>query len=100
MQGALGALRAPPAGGFATGSVDAAGLATQVLSSVSAARLSAQNAATYATARSSALTATGLQGGVDTDQQLQQLLVVEKAYAANAKVIQTADTMLQSLLEV
>lgn len=100
MQGALDALRAPPAGAFATGSIDASGLATQFLSTVSTARLSAQNAVTYATARSSALTAKGLQGGVDTDQQLQQLLVVEKAYAANAKVIQTADAMLQSLLGV
>ncbi|MBI1217195.1 MAG: flagellar hook-associated protein FlgK [Rhodobacteraceae bacterium] len=100
MQDALNALQSPASGAVATGSVDTAGLGSQVLSMVSTARLSAQNAASYAAARSSALTTQALQGGVDTDQQLQQLLVVEKAYAANAKVIQTADTMLQSLLEV
>lgn len=100
MQGALDALRVPASGGPASGSIDAPGFASRVLSSVSTARLSAQNAATYASARSATLSAQALQGGVDTDQQLQQLLTVEKAYAANAKVIQTADTMLQSLLEV
>lgn len=37
-------------------------------------------------------------GGVDTDQELQALLVIEKNYAANAKVIQTVDDMVSTLL--
>ena len=37
-------------------------------------------------------------GGVDTDQELQSLLVIEKNYAANAKVIQTVDEMIKTLL--
>ena len=35
---------------------------------------------------------------VDTDEELRRLLVVERAYAANARVLQTADEMLGALL--
>lgn len=38
--------------------------------------------------------------GVDTDTELQNLLVLEKAYAANAKVLKVADTLLRNLLEI
>jgi flagellar hook-associated protein 1 len=34
------------------------------------------------------------QDGVDTDQEMQMLLVIEKNYAANAKVIQTVNDMI------
>ncbi len=36
--------------------------------------------------------------GVDTDQELQKLLLIEQAYAANARVVQTADELLQLLI--
>jgi flagellar hook-associated protein 1 FlgK len=38
--------------------------------------------------------------GVDTDAELRNLLAIEKAYAANARVLQTADAMLALLLEI
>ncbi len=38
--------------------------------------------------------------GVDSDYEMQQLLLVEQAYAANARVISTADMMMQTLLEI
>jgi len=38
--------------------------------------------------------------GVDTDAELQKLLVIEQAYAANARVIETANQMIQRLLEI
>ena len=38
--------------------------------------------------------------GVDTDRELQDLLLVEQAFAANARVIQAADEMLAQLLEI
>ena len=38
--------------------------------------------------------------GVDTDYEMQQLLLVEQAYAANARVISTADQLIQTLLEI
>ena len=38
--------------------------------------------------------------GVDTDHEMQQLLMIEQAYAANARVISTADQLMQTLLEI
>jgi flagellar hook-associated protein 1 FlgK len=36
-----------------------------------------------------------LAAGVDTDQQLQSLLLIERAYGANAQVIKTVDSMIK-----
>lgn len=38
--------------------------------------------------------------GVDTDAEMQRLLLVERAYAANARVFQVIDDMLQNLLRI
>jgi flagellar hook-associated protein 1 FlgK len=38
--------------------------------------------------------------GVDTDEEMRQLLLIEKAYAANAQVLQVADQMLAELLSI
>lgn len=38
--------------------------------------------------------------GVDTDAEMQTMLRLEKAYAANAKVIQVVDTLMGRLLEI
>jgi len=38
--------------------------------------------------------------GVDLDQELQNLILIEQAYGANAKVIQVADRLVQRLLEL
>lgn len=40
------------------------------------------------------------EAGVDIDQQLQDLLLVEQAYAANARVIEVANQLLNRLLEL
>jgi len=40
------------------------------------------------------------QTGVDTDRELQELILVEQAFAANAQVISAADEMLRQLLEI
>ena len=40
------------------------------------------------------------QGGVDTDHEMQTLLLIEKAYTANAKVISVVNDLLQRLLEI
>lgn len=38
--------------------------------------------------------------GVDIDEQMQQLLLIEQAYSANARVIEVANLMLQRLMEI
>jgi flagellar hook-associated protein 1 FlgK len=54
----------------------------------------------FTTARWETLRVAELAGGVDTDQELQKLLQIEQAYAANARVIETADFLMQRLLEI
>ena len=36
--------------------------------------------------------------GVDTDAELQELMQVEQAYSANARVMQTMDELLKKLM--
>ncbi|MFV0244999.1 MAG: flagellar hook-associated protein FlgK [Qingshengfaniella sp.] len=50
-------------------------------------------------ARTDALTLKLQRDGVDTDQEMQRLLMIEQAYAANAQVIQSVETMLDRLME-
>ena len=38
--------------------------------------------------------------GVDSDREMSDLLLVEQAYAANARVLQTVDGLLRRLLEI
>jgi len=41
-----------------------------------------------------------LRGGVDTDQELQRLLEIETAYAANARIITAVEEMLDQLMRI
>lgn len=95
---ALGAARPVVSGGFMAGNRSFATLAADMLSGAAAQRLTSDSEASYAQARLTALSEMELQGGVDSDQELQTLLVVEQSYAANAKVIQSIDEMIQTLL--
>ena len=57
-------------------------------------------ATAFAAAKLTALTDLEAQNGIDTDQEMQALLTIEKHYAANARVIQTADEMLDILIRL
>lgn len=100
MQHALVAPRSPVSGQFMPGGRSFSLLAADLLSGVSTNRLSSDEGASFASAKSDALREQELGLGVDTDQQMQQLLLVEQAYAANAKVITSVDEMLQILLGI
>jgi len=63
-------------------------------------RLTLDQALTFASARQSELVNLELENGVDTDAELQRLLLVEQAYGANARMIQTIDEMMQALLRI
>ena len=100
LQTALTASRQPVSGNFLPGLRSFAGLNAEMLSAVGTARLSADAEASFSAAKSESLKVQELQGGVDTDREMQDLLQIEKAYAANAKVIQTVDEMLDLLLGI
>jgi len=63
-------------------------------------RLNAEQSQAFARSRFQELKLIEAESGVDTDQEMQKLLLVEQAYAANARVISTLDQMLQTLLEI
>lgn len=64
----------------------------------SSARITSENArAALTSTRETLANAESETIGVDTDQELQQLLLIEQAYAANAQVVRTAAAMLDEL---
>ncbi|MCT8331734.1 flagellar hook-associated protein FlgK [Albidovulum sediminis] len=97
---ALARTRVPASGNFIGAARSAAGLAADIASQIAGARLSAEAAGAHSAARQSALSDLELAGGVDTDAELQNLLLVEQAFSANARVIQTMDELIQQLLGI
>jgi flagellar hook-associated protein 1 len=100
LAGALNAQRQPVSGSFMAGERGFSTLAADLLSGVSGQRVQRDSAAAFSAASLTALQEIEAQDGVDSDQELQSLLQIEKAYAANAKVIQALDDMLQSLIGI
>lgn len=86
--------------GFTAGNRSFAVLTSDILSNASALRLSAQSEQSFSAARLTALTDLEAQNGIDTDQEMQELLVIEKNYAANAKVIQAVADMIDTLIRL
>ncbi len=98
---ALTELKAPPAGTGESGFLSAANIAANVTSSVGQARLTAETKLAASSARAQSLVEAELSvTAVDTDLELQKLLLIEQAFSANARVIQTADDMMRRLLEL
>jgi len=96
----MAALDQPVASGAGSAARGFAQTLADVSSGLSLQRQYAEDAATRNTAQASELTQQMLAQGVDTDAEMQRLLSVEQAYAANTRVIQTADAMLRRLLEI
>lgn len=99
----LTALTAPATtatGSFAGTDNTAGALADGFLSLISQQRQSAEATLSFAQAKNTALVTSELEGGVDTDQEMQTLLLIEQAYAANARVVQTVSDMLDTLMGI
>jgi flagellar hook-associated protein 1 FlgK len=95
MRSALETSRAPASSVFGPGVHSAASLISAFSGMLASTRGNAEQDMTFTAARLSELTQMQLADGVDTDQELQNLLILEQAYAANARVIQAADEMLE-----
>lgn len=98
LQAVLSAPRVPLSGSFIGAGRSFGGLASDLLSQVAGDRQVADQRQAFVAARQSALQDLHLQDGVDTDAELQNLLLVEQSYAANARVIQTIDDLIQQLI--
>ncbi len=93
-------LSAPISNGVDTIGFSAAGLAASKEAEIGLLRLSYDEELSFETSRWSSLKEAESADGVDTDYELQILLRIEQAYAANARVIQTVDTLMQRLMEI
>jgi flagellar hook-associated protein 1 FlgK len=100
MISALSQDRLPSSGEFSGGPFSASSLVGHLASQVAGDRLSAETREAYALSRQESLTQLSLADGVDTDHEMQMLLKVEQAYAANARVIQTIDALISQMLEL
>jgi len=97
---ALSATQSLVSGDLGASSRSAAGHMSALTSRLAQDRLNVEQALTFATARQNELADLELQNGVDTDAEMQKLLLIEQAYAANARMIQTIDEMMQSILRI
>lgn len=100
LRDALTVNRVPLSGDFGTGAFSAINLVSTLTSQFGAHRSAAEQSLTFASARFNELTQQQLADGVDTDTELQQLMLLEQAYAANARVIETVDEMMQTIMRL
>ena len=77
-----------------------AGHSASFTSRIGQIRLTLDQEISFAAARQSELVSLEFQNGVDTDAEMQRLLLIEQNYAANARMIQTIDEMIQALLRI
>jgi flagellar hook-associated protein 1 FlgK len=95
--GALSDLRPTSLGG-APGT--AAGHAARLMAEIGGSRLATEEQLGFASARWDTLRSAELAGGVDSDRELQMLMQIEQSYAANARLVQTVESMMQTLMEL
>ncbi|WP_157994767.1 flagellar hook-associated protein FlgK [Paracoccus tegillarcae] len=100
MSRALKAVHALPPGGHLSGRHDASGFFAKLESQIAGRRISAEADATLHETRAVSLSERLMADGVDTDSEMQRLLQYEQAYAANARVIQAIDEMMNTILRV
>lgn len=93
-------VRTPPATAALSRAAGFGDQTGDVAAYLATALIRAEQTASFTAARTEALTDAERANGVDTDQELQKLLLLEQAYAANARVIRTVDEMLDLLAEI
>jgi flagellar hook-associated protein 1 len=91
---------ATASGPFASGARSFAVLSGDLSSLAASSRINAESDLGFARARADSLTEMQLAQGVDTDQEMQKLLLIEQAYSANAKVVQTIDELINILIGI
>lgn len=87
-------------GSFGPAALSLVGLTTGLSSQIGSDRLREEQQLSFASAQFYDLSERALADGVDTDAELQNLLIIEQAYAANARVIETVDQMFDALLRI
>lgn len=100
LEAALTDERVPASGDFLGAARSASGLSADLLSLAASDHAHVEGALAYHSAEADSLKSMELSEGVDTDQEMQKLMMIEQAYAANARVIQTIGSLLDTLMEL
>ncbi|WP_339769206.1 flagellar hook-associated protein FlgK [uncultured Pseudosulfitobacter sp.] len=100
MTDALTLKQTAASGDFGSGSFSMSGLAANLTSQVGSDRLFADQRLSFASTQLNELTQRELADGVDTDAELQRMMVIEQAYAANARIMQTVDELMDILMRL
>lgn len=100
MAAALTERQPAPSGNFGVGNLSTAALFGELGSWASLQAVTAERQVVLSTSSYSEARSAELSRGVDTDAELQNLLIVENAYAANAQVLTTIDEMLETVLRI
>jgi flagellar hook-associated protein 1 len=99
-EAAMPSTLAQPDNRFGTGDMTAAGISAALLSKVASDNSTSSRALSFASANKAEMTRVEQENGVDTDAEVQNLILVEQAYAANARVIQVVDELMDTLLRL
>ncbi len=92
---------ATPAGtALGTGALSLVALGDALVGAETAAAYGVETDLSRARGRSEALTEAELATGVNTDAEMQKLMQIEQSYAANARVIQVAGSLIDRILEI
>jgi len=97
---ALSTGRTVSSGKFTSGVFSAIDLTATIASDFGVRRMDAEQRLSFSAAQANELTERLLGDGVDSDQELQKLLTIEQTFAANARMIQALDEMMQTLLRI
>ena len=87
-------------GGLGVFARGVAGHIGALISHIGQERLAQDQSLTFANTRHAELSEMKARNAVDSDDQMQRLLQVEQAYAANARLIETINTMMDRLLRI
>lgn len=100
MADALAQLRPTASPNLPSGDRSAATFVSAIHGFIGSGQNVANDEAAYASVRHGALVEREASGGVDTDHEMQRLLLIEQSYAANARVIEAVEAMLDSLMRI
>lgn len=100
LHGALSNTAAMASGGLGLSPRSFAGHVAGLVSRFGQARLTLDQGQSFAAARQTSLKQMELAEGVDSDAEMQKLMLIEQAYGANARMIETIDEMIQTLLRL
>ena len=85
---------------FGSAQYSAADVAAELMSKAGLRQDQADQTLSFAATNKTELTRIELAMGVDTDAELQTLMIVEQAFAANARVIEAVDQMMDELMRL